>query len=405
MSDTPEKSPMFTAPRPFGGVTFHRHTLRNISWLELYYDLIYVATFIQIGNFLSKHVDLNGFTEFLIMLTAVWWAWSGTTFFQNRFVADDWQHRLLVFLQIFGVAALGISVSDAFGDLYIQFTVAYVLTRVLLVIMYLRMARLDPPSASLSNDYAIAFGVGGALWLASLLLPLGYHWVGWIAAIVVELVIPIVPRMAAHQQLAPIDPHHLEERFGIFTIIVLGEAFVKVLDDAQGTVLGPDQFIFSVFGLVVTFALWWLYFTDTVDHGVDFKQAWRAPVWFYGHLPLAAGLVTFGVAAKKFYAATLEHPGEALHPEYRLLYTAGLLLYLVALVLIDMGTHNPNPQSDRIQLVTRLVSIALVAGFGLFATEFDAIQLVIAFALIFAAQVGVSVWLHLPGNYIAAHRD
>jgi len=82
-------SELFTPPRFFQNVSFHRHTDRAVTWLELFYDLVYVATLIQIGNFLSDNVSLTGFSQTLVMLTVVWWAWTGETFYQNRFVVDD----------------------------------------------------------------------------------------------------------------------------------------------------------------------------------------------------------------------------------------------------------------------------------------------------------------------------
>ena len=68
---------------------------------------------------------------------AAWWAWAGATFYQNRFVADDVIHRLLLFTQIFAIAGLGLSVSEAFGDLYVQFTLFYVIARVVLVVAFM----------------------------------------------------------------------------------------------------------------------------------------------------------------------------------------------------------------------------------------------------------------------------
>ena len=67
---------------------------RKITWLELFYDLVYVATLIQIGNALSEDITLNGFLRFAIVFIPVWWAWTGITFYMNRFVVDDLWHRL-----------------------------------------------------------------------------------------------------------------------------------------------------------------------------------------------------------------------------------------------------------------------------------------------------------------------
>jgi low temperature requirement protein LtrA len=103
--------PLFTPPRFFRDVSFTRHTNRSISWLELFYDLVYVGTLIQIGNFLSDNTNIAGFGQFVVLMIVIWWAWTGETFYQNRFDSDDLLHRRLVFLQMFAIATLGISVS------------------------------------------------------------------------------------------------------------------------------------------------------------------------------------------------------------------------------------------------------------------------------------------------------
>ena len=73
-------SELFTPPKFFKNVNFHRHTNRSIGWLELFYDLVYVATLIQIGNYLSDNLTWLGFGQFMVMMTIVWWAWGGETF-------------------------------------------------------------------------------------------------------------------------------------------------------------------------------------------------------------------------------------------------------------------------------------------------------------------------------------
>lgn len=383
-------SPLFTRPRFFKNVTFHRHTDRSVGWLELFYDLVYVATLIQIGNFLSDNLTLIGLAQFLVILTVVWWAWTGETFYQNRFVVDDLIHRGLVFTQIFAIASLGLSVSGAFGALYVQFTIAYVITRLVLVVMHIRAARAHPESAALSRGYAIGFLIGIAAWLGSLLLPADFHWVGWLVGIAIELSVPLMPALRTQQIEWGVDVHHITERFGIFTIIVLGESFVKILDDAQGTMIGLPLILFSTVGLLVVYALWWLYFSDTDGKTIDFSSRIKPPFWVYSHLPLAAGLVAFGVGAKKLFAWAAEHPGEAAKPEYRLIYTAAIVFYLVALTLIDLSLEDDDGYEVR-EATVHLISAIFVGVIGFLWVGASAFAFVAVVAVIMVGQVGFSI--------------
>lgn len=389
-----QQDPLFTPPRFFQNVTFHRHTNRSISWLELFYDLVYVATLIQIGNYLSDNVTWLGFGQFLVMIIVVWWAWTGETFFQNRFVVDDLTHRALVFSQMFAIATLGLSVSGAFGDLYVQFTLAYVFTRLMLVFMYARGWLAHPESRELTRNYIIGFSLGIVIWLGSLLLPPEIHWVGWLVGITVELMVPLTPNMRRLQAQFATDVHHITERLGIFTIIVLGESFVKVLDDAQGISIGLPEMLFSTFGLLILYSLWWLYFTDTTDAEVEFnvEKSLKPIAWLYGHLPLAAGLVAFGVAAKKAFSSVYEHPGEPLEPKYRLLYTGAILLYLIAVALVDYATRDEDGTPHTQRAYIRLGSAVIVLVIGLAATGADAIAFVVMVAVVMVGQVIYSIY-------------
>ena len=387
-------SDLFTPPRFFRNVRFVRHTDRSVGWIELFYDLVYVATLIQIGNFLSDNVSLLGFGQFFVMLTVVWWAWTGETFYQNRYVVDDLTHRFLVFAQIFAVATLGLSVSNAFGDLYVQFTIAYVITRLILVLMYIRAMRAHPESRDFTKGYVWGFSIGIAIWLGSLLLPAEYHWVGWLIGIAVELCVPQLPSIRVHRQQWGVDQHHISERFGIFTIIVLGESFVKILDDAQGISIGIDQFVFSIFGILVVCSLWWLYFADTAEKRINFEQEIRGVSWVYSHLFLAASLVAFGVGAKKLFAATLDYADEPVLAKYRLLYTAAIVMYLLALALIDFGLVE-NKKRQTIEAVVHLISAILVGILGIAMVNATALDFVIVIAVIMLLQVGVSINVEL----------
>ena len=386
-------SDLFSRPEYFQNIKFHRHTDRSFCWLVLFYDLVYVATLILIGNFLSDNLTPLGFGQFMVMMFVVWWAWSGETLFQNRFVADDIWHRILVFIQIFGVATIGLSVSDAFGDLYAQFTIGYVLVRTIMILMYARVYRSHPDSRGFVVRYMVGFGGGIVIWLVGLLLPAGLHWAAWLVAIAFEALFFGMPRMVEELARWRADTHHMVERFGIFTIIVLGEAFVKVLDDAQGTALGLEQILFGIVGLVVLYGLWWLYFSDTAGELPDESRSTGLIAWSYGHLFLAASLVAFGVGMKKLFGETIKYPGETITDSYRLLFTAAVTIFLLALAAIDYGVDDQQTTKRQAMKVPgHLVGAAVVLAVGLLVTGVTATQFAAIFAVIMVLLIGLNIF-------------
>lgn len=79
---------------------------RHATWLELFYDLVFVVAVSQLAHNLSKDVSLTGFLSFAALFVPVWWAWIGTTFYANRFDSDDVLRRLLMGLQMLAIASL-----------------------------------------------------------------------------------------------------------------------------------------------------------------------------------------------------------------------------------------------------------------------------------------------------------
>ncbi|MEL6149853.1 MAG: low temperature requirement protein A [Chloroflexota bacterium] len=389
-------SDLFTRPRYFKDVTFHRHTDRSVGWLELFYDLVYVATLIQIGNFLSDNLTLVGFGQFLVLMFLIWWAWAGETGYQTRYYVDDIWHRLLVFVQIMGIATVGLSVSEAFGDLSVQFALGYALARSMMIVMYIRAYFSHPASRSFSTVYIIAFGGEVAIWLGSTLLPAEYRWIAWLVAIAFQIIFFAVPTTLREAVEWGPDDHHMVERFGIFTIIVLGEAFVKILNDAQGTQLAVEQVLFGVAGLTILYSLWWLYFSDTAGKLYDLSSEAKALSWSYGHLFLATSLVAFAVAMKKLFAANVAHPHDLVKDEYRLLLTVAIGTFLLAQALIDYGLDDElTPHSTIKRVYVYLGSIAVVVGIGSLVTGVTAMQFTTIIAVMMAALVVFNVYQSL----------
>ena len=243
------------------GHTQH-HEERKVTWIELFYDLVYVATAIQLGNLLSKDVSLLGFVKFAALFIPIWWAWTGITFFVTRFVVDDVWHRLLLFAQMASIAALALSIDGVFGDLYQQFVFAYVIARLILVMLYVRASLAVPTARPLAAGYALGFSLGAALWLASAFVPAPARYGLWAAGLIVEFATPLSPAMRRWQARFPPDVEHVAERYGVFTLIVLGESFVKVIDGLAGTHLTIDLVLMGLVAVGLAASLWWLYFDD-----------------------------------------------------------------------------------------------------------------------------------------------
>ena len=124
---------------------------RRATWLELFFDLVFVAAVGQLASALSSQPTAVRFFEFLGLFVPVWWAWSGYTFYANRFDTDDLPYRLLTLLGMFGVAVLATTVPGVFKGVTIGFPLAYVGVRSVLLVLYERARRHVPEARSLAR--------------------------------------------------------------------------------------------------------------------------------------------------------------------------------------------------------------------------------------------------------------
>ena len=74
------------------------------EWLELFYDLVFVAAILVFSSAVSHLHDAARVGWVVAVFAAVWWIWLSTTFFVNRFRTADLGQRLLVLAQMFLVA-------------------------------------------------------------------------------------------------------------------------------------------------------------------------------------------------------------------------------------------------------------------------------------------------------------
>jgi len=201
---------------------------RRATWLELFYDLVFVVAVSQLAHNLNEDISLSGLFGFVVLFIPVWWSWIGTTFYANRFDSDDVGHRLLIAIQMLTAAAMAINIHHGLGESSPGFAISYALGRGVLVIEYVRAGRHISSARPLTTRYAIGFAIAALLWLISAFVPIPWRFGFWTLGIIIDFATPLTVRKLQTRLL----PHasHLPERFGLFTIIVLGEAIIAVVN-------------------------------------------------------------------------------------------------------------------------------------------------------------------------------
>lgn len=240
---------------------------RTASTLELFFDLVFVVAVsiasAQLHHALSHGDFVHGITSYAMVFFAVWWAWMNFTWFATSFDTDDWLYRVTTIIQMGGVLVLAAGIPAAFeeGDFTVP-VIGYIVMRVAMIAQWLRASRGAGDLKGAARRYAIGIAGVQVLWVLFLLIPSGPLQL--VAFVVFALVEVSVPVFAERRRQTPWHPHHITERYGLFTLIVLGESLLasaNAIIDAKNEL---DSFVplisISVLTLVVTASLWWIYF-------------------------------------------------------------------------------------------------------------------------------------------------
>ncbi|MEM7091771.1 MAG: low temperature requirement protein A [Actinomycetota bacterium] len=380
----------------------------RVTWLELFFDLIYVAALIQLGDRLADDVSWNGIAAFAGAFVLLWWTWTGTTAFMNRFAVDDITHRLLSFFQMFAVGNFAVIAATVPDNWRTWIALAYIGARLPLLLMYLR-AQHSVARSEATTTLIRGFGSGLALWALSLLVPGDARLVVWAVAVAIEFAIPafLVRRdstTATEEINTPLHDHHFMERYALFTIIVLGETFVKALSKIADIGISLETQVMGGLAFLILIAIWWTYFDDVADAHIRSSSALtRTPestrlVWVYTHLPLAGGITAFGVAAKKIVG--VESFSDAFKDSYLWLLIGAVGVVLLCVAVLDLVTASPHYAIEAPERVGPRVVAAIalgVVGVVAAATSPPALATIAIIAAIVVAQIAVEV--------VAAHKS
>jgi len=278
---------------------------KEVTWLELFFDLTFVAAFIEVGSGLAADPTGPRVGTFVAVFLPLWVSWTGFTFFENRFALDDFVHRLLVFAQMFTIGAMALTAGDAMDGQTSAFSLAAAASQICVVLMYLRALLQVPAARGYSLFWGGVFLVVALLWGLAAFTPTLWTYVLWVGAGLVTLVAPFSGQSRRLAAAWPIDLEHLSRRYGLLTIIVMGESFLVVLGRIAGE--GMGAYLDACVALTITLCVWWVYFDDVGGSRIrSEKGGWI--VWFFGHLPLQMGLVVLGAALGRATQFTMDEP-------------------------------------------------------------------------------------------------
>jgi low temperature requirement protein LtrA len=307
---------------------------QRVTPLELFFDLVFVFAFTQVTLLMSDDPTWHGLGRGMLVLAALWWAWTGYAWLTNTLEPEEGLVRAGMFAAMAAMLVVALAVPEAFDAHGLLFGVAYLIVRLLHLQLYAVAAKRDPdllgavlrmiPSAAVAPVIIVAAGFLNGRAQAAL----------WIIALAVDYLGVLFGRGQGWR----VSPAHFAERHGLIVIIALGESIVAIGVGAAGVSLTPSIVAAAVLGIVCVAALWWAYFDvyavsaqrQLSATGGATRARLARDYYSYLHLPMIAGIVLFALGLKK----TIEQVGDPLATVPALALCGGLSFYFLTHVAL-----------------------------------------------------------------------
>ena len=378
-----------------------REEERTVTFLELFYDLVYVVLVAELAHAMAADVSLGSIGRFAFLFVIVWWAWFNGSIYHDLHGNNDIRTRIFTFLQMGCVAAMAVFAHNAMGEGSAGFAFSYAAFTLILMFLWWRTGVYDPDHRPLSRPYVVGYFLASLLLIGSVFVAESIRFYLWGIAIFSTMLLPLVtfnmgrndPDIQAQIALSRKPSPSLVERFGLFTIIVLGEVIVGAVQGlAEHHDLTWEIGLTAVLGMVIAIGIWWIYF-DFVSHHLPIEGTGTVFTWLYLHLPMTMGIVGVGAAVLN----VVEHAGEHLPDDVRWLLVGAIALalfciaWLMRVIQIPEELREAYRMGGNITFISSLV-ILLLGLSGL--STIPLLVLVIGLMLTPVAY-GIKVWVNM----------
>jgi len=347
----------------------------RVTFAELFFDLIFVFTIIQLSHTLAAHFSPLGILEALILMLAIWWLWMFTTWALNWLDPETMPVRLLLFGMMFGGVILSASIPQAWGDRGLWFGILFASLQVSKnLFSAIAFSGTSRPHALNHARITAWLALSGLFWIAGGLSGHDWRLTLWLAALAIEYASPAlrfwVPVYGPSDTRAwDISGAHMAERCALFIIICIGETILvsgRTLSEAGIPTVNLATFA-AVF--TTTCMLWWIYFRfghSRITHMVEDREIEHSEragligrsIFTYGHIPIVVGIILTAVGAE----FALAHPMEPARLKEAAAILGGPAVFLIGNIWIK-GLVSGRPP------LSHLIGLAVLAASTL-ATEY-----------------------------------
>ena len=301
----------------------------RVTPIELFFDLVFVFAITQVTSMLSSDPSWGGMGRALLVLSALWWSWTGYAWLTNAVNPDEGGVRLALLGAMGAMFVAALAVPTSFGADGVLFGVAYFGVRTLHIVLFVLAARGDRDMLGSVFRLSIGTTIGAGLIIVAGFTDGAVQAALWTIALTLDFLGGYFSSGGWR-----VSPRHFAERHGLVIIIALGESIVAIGVGARGLPLDAGEIVAALLGIAVVTALWWSYF-DVVALVAERKLSELSGIaqaslardtYSYLHLPMVAGIVLGALAFK----VTLGHVGDELDTVPAVALCVGPAMYLLA---------------------------------------------------------------------------
>ena len=235
---------------------------RRISWLELFYDLVYVIAISRITHHLAIHMTVNGFFQYACLFFLIFWGWLNGSLYHDIHGNEGLRTGLMTLWQVMIIAALAVTIDQPSPTWYVNTTIVFMIMQLFITYAWWSIGFYDKSHRRYSKPFTVLFLVSLALMTLSLFVP--RPWLKFIGVAVI--ICNYLPPFIAHRLLrkSSLDlslSWSMAERLGLFTIIVFGEVVLGVVNGiSKVNNLNFTAWLDFALAICIVFALWWIFF-------------------------------------------------------------------------------------------------------------------------------------------------
>jgi low temperature requirement protein LtrA len=349
---------------------------RKISWLELFYDLVYVIAISKITHHFASHPDLNGLFEYAFLFIMIFWGWINGSLYHDLHGSPGIRTRFMTLWQMMAVAALIVCLSGPAESIAYRSTIAFCVLEIFITYLWWSVGIYDKAHRVYNRPYTFCFILSAILLAGSLFAPTTYRtFILWTALVLnylpPYLVLSVLKRRNADFSLSS----NMVERLGLFTIIVFGECVLGVINSVTSLpVLNFNLWLSFGLGILIVFALWWIFFSVIADRESK-KGFLNANLVELAFIPTLASLGIIGASFPGLFKSfEINEGGMGL----KIFFGAAIGIFLCGIIILSFLLHYPVEFHSAKRKVRMVIGVDVLA-----------IQLL----TFLSAQIGLTVYL------------